>query len=271
MQDAAIPSRDGTPIALRRSGAGPVLLLVHGSGTGGAQFAALRPLLEPRFTVAAMDRRGHGASGDGAAYALAREAEDIAAVLDALGGGYVLAHSYGAICALEAARHGARIGRLALYEPPIVTAPGAYFPPNLIPAMRAAIAAGDGGVAIEAFARIVRGATEAQVAQMRRMPGWAERAARAPVLLRELEAVDRYRLDPAAFADWRVPTLLLRGAASGPDYVATATALRAALPGSRLELLPGQGHGAIEAAPAVVAAALQAFLSRSEAPPDPAA
>src|SRR4051794_24541820 len=127
-----LPSSDGTSLACMVGGAGPAIVMVHGSGATAAQFAPLRPLLEADFTVVAFDRRGHGASGDAAGYALAREAEDIAAVVAATGAVAVLAHSYGAVCALEAARAGLAFGRLALYEPPVVTAPGAYFPPALI-------------------------------------------------------------------------------------------------------------------------------------------
>lgn len=253
-----IPSSDGTDLACVSGGAGPAVLMVHGSGASAAQFATLRPLLEADFTVVAFDRRGHGASGDGAGYALAREAEDIAAVMAATGARDVFAHSYGAVCALAAARAGAPIRRLVLYEPPVVTTPGAYFPPALIAQMRAAVEAGDGDAAITAFATTVRGVGPEQLAQMRRMPGWAERAAHAPVLLRELEAVAGF--DATALGKISAPTLLLRGELSAPDYVATADALLAALPDARLHVLPGQRHGAIEAAPAAVVEAVKPFL-----------
>jgi pimeloyl-ACP methyl ester carboxylesterase len=44
----------------------------------------LLPYLEPRFTVHAVDRRGRGQSGDAPSYAIARELEDAAAVVDAV-------------------------------------------------------------------------------------------------------------------------------------------------------------------------------------------
>lgn len=40
--------------------------------------------LEERFTVYAVDRRGRGASGDAADYAIEREYEDVATVVDAI-------------------------------------------------------------------------------------------------------------------------------------------------------------------------------------------
>jgi len=50
-----------------------------------------------------MDRRGHGMSGDSLEYTLQREAEDVAAVVNSQPGPlFLLGHSYGGICALEA-------------------------------------------------------------------------------------------------------------------------------------------------------------------------
>lgn len=256
-----ILSSDGTRLACTIAGSGPVLALVHGSGTGAGQFAPLGALLADRFRVAAYDRRGHGASADAPGYALAREAQDLAAVLAATGARAVLAHSYGGVCALAAALAGAPIDRLVIYEAPVVASEGAYFPPALVAEMRAAIDAGDGDAAIAAFATAVRGASPEQLAQMRRTPGWAERCAHAHVLLRELEAVADFRPTAAELARLRMPVLLLRGELSPPDYVATADHLLAALPDARLHVLPGQRHGAIEAAPALVAAAVADFVA----------
>jgi hypothetical protein len=44
----------------------------------------LLPYLESRTTVYAMDRRGRGGSADGQQYALEREYEGVAAVVDAV-------------------------------------------------------------------------------------------------------------------------------------------------------------------------------------------
>ena len=56
------------------------------------------PKLAERFTVYAMDRRGRAPSGDAKEYSISNEADDIAAVVDAIGGPVVvLAHSYGAL------------------------------------------------------------------------------------------------------------------------------------------------------------------------------
>jgi len=113
-----VTSRDGTPIAFWRSGHGPPLLLVHGATADHTTtWRFVLSALEDRFTVCAMDRRGRGGSGDSPTYELAREAEDVAAVVDALGQPVnLLGHSYGALCAIEGALCTAGVQRLVLYE-----------------------------------------------------------------------------------------------------------------------------------------------------------
>ncbi len=51
-------SRDGTPIAFERRGAGAPLILVGGALSDRTSAAPLASLLEPNFTVISFDRRG---------------------------------------------------------------------------------------------------------------------------------------------------------------------------------------------------------------------
>src|SRR6185369_15425982 len=55
-------SKDGTRIAVECAGAGPTLLFVHGGVGDRTRWTPMFPLLSQKFTVCAMDRRGHGAS-----------------------------------------------------------------------------------------------------------------------------------------------------------------------------------------------------------------
>src|SRR5207247_10397477 len=103
-----VVSADGTPIAWFRAGDGPPLLLVHGTTADHTTFRVVGPLLARQHAVFAMDRRGRGASGDTPPYAIEREFEDVAAVVDAVAALAgrpvdVLGHSYGGRCALRAA------------------------------------------------------------------------------------------------------------------------------------------------------------------------
>src|SRR6478735_2708297 len=114
---STVASADGTSIAIECAGAGPSLVIVHG-GTGDR--TRWRPLLASKFRVCAMDRRAHGASGDTLPYSLQKEVEDVVAVVAAQPGSvFVLGHSFGAVCAFQAAFHTSKIAGLALYEPPV--------------------------------------------------------------------------------------------------------------------------------------------------------
>lgn len=86
------------------------------------QTVQLAELLSPHFTVFNYDRRGRGDSGDRPPYAVAREVEDIEALIDEAGGSaFVYGISSGAVLALEAAsKLPNKIKKLALYEPPFI-------------------------------------------------------------------------------------------------------------------------------------------------------
>src|SRR3569832_808741 len=83
-----VTSKDGTRIGYSVVGTGPALVLVDGAlcwrASGPA--APLAEQLKDRFTVYTYDRRGRGESGDTKPYAVAREVEDLDAVIDAAGG-----------------------------------------------------------------------------------------------------------------------------------------------------------------------------------------
>src|SRR6476469_2207998 len=118
-----VQSRDGTTIAFDRFGDGPPVILVDGAlcyrESGGSR--KLAASLAPHFTVYTYDRRGRGESGDTAPYAVAREVEDLQALLHQAGGAaLVYGISSGAALALTAAVSGLPITRLALYEPPFM-------------------------------------------------------------------------------------------------------------------------------------------------------
>jgi pimeloyl-ACP methyl ester carboxylesterase len=81
-------SRDGTLIAYDRSGRGPAVVVIDGT-FGSRTFGPnvkLPAKLSAHHTVFHYDRRGRGGSGDTRPYAVAREVEDLEAVIDAAGG-----------------------------------------------------------------------------------------------------------------------------------------------------------------------------------------
>jgi pimeloyl-ACP methyl ester carboxylesterase len=242
-------SADGTAIAAWRSGTGPNLLLVHGTTADHSRWARLIPLWESEFTVWTIDRRGRGGSGDAATYSVEREGADICAVAEAIGGPVgVLGHSYGAICALEAALRCSSIRRLALYEPPLPVGE-----PIVDPAIRDTldqmVARGEREAALTTFfSRVVRLPDE-QIEMLRAGSSWESRVAAAHTIPRELRLEAGYRLEPDRLRSMRVPTLLLLGGESAPFFGAAIRELHRLLPDSRLLEIPGQQHVAMDSAP----------------------
>ena len=254
-------SPDGTTIGYWCSGQGPALVLLHGTSGDASRWETVLPLLEPHATVYAVDRRGRGASGDAAEYALDREAADVAAVVDAVadttGGPIdVLGHSYGALCALEATALTTAMRRLVLYEPPL----GTVTPPHFADRMTELFAQGRPEEVVIAVLRELAGISAEQLKLAMALPSWAGRVAAAHTVVRETRAENAYQFDPRRFAALSVPTLLLAGGDTPPDLLTSTTVLAAALPGTRVITMAGQGHVAMLTAPDLFAAEVLGFL-----------
>ncbi len=147
MDEQAVPvrklqSNDGTAIAFEQSGDGPPVILVGSAFNDRSGTAPLAAALAARLTVFNDDRRGRGDSGDTAAYSVAREIQDLDALIAQAGGSSaVFGHSSGATLALHAAAHGLAITKLALYEPPFLVDQSRPRPPADLPKQLAADAA----------------------------------------------------------------------------------------------------------------------------------
>lgn len=256
-----VTSKDGTVISYQRNGAGPPLLLVHGTTADHRRWSAVSPRLEQRFTVYAMDRRGRGGSTDAPEYEVRREAEDVAAVVEAIGAPVsILGHSYGALCSLEAALLTDNVRRMVLYEPPIPTGLPLY-PPGVPDRMRALIDSDELEAALEVFMREVVRMPEHELEAYRRLPMWEGRIQLAPTIPREM-AIDRtYSFDPDKFATLRVPVLLLLGGDSPLLFRQATEAVDSALSNSTVVTLPGQQHVAMDTNPDLFVGEVLRFLS----------
>lgn len=225
--------------------------MVHGSTVDHTLWGGVVTELAERFSLYLVERRGRGRSGDGPTYHIAREFEDVVAVLDAIPSpAFVLAHSYGAICALEAMRLTSRIAKAVLYEPPLPV-PGRrlFVARDLGHRLDGLLAKGDRSGVLETFLREVMRSTEPELARMRRSASWNARVAVAHTIPREVSTAYSYQFDPEGFAETQVPTLFLIGGRS-PVFMQEATRMaNAALPGSRVVSLPGHGHAAMATAP----------------------
>lgn len=241
-----IPSKDGTLLAVECAGAGPSLVIVHGGTGDRTRWTPLFPLLSSRFTVCAMDRRGHGASGDSPDYTLQKEAEDVAAVVNARPGPvFLLGHSYGAVVALEAAFLTDKISRLILYEPPLQDLDNAA----VLARMERMIQAGDREQALVTFLGEIVIISPSELAAMKARPSWAGLLASVESSIRQDRALAAYRFEPKRMSTLKVPTLLLTGSkTASPQLKQAIRGLLDSLPNRSLVVLDGQEHNAMDTA-----------------------
>ena len=258
-----VVSSDGTAIGYLKRGAGPPLLLVHGTTADHSRWSAVSPHLEQHFTVYAMDRRGRGGSGDSPDYDIMREAEDVAAVAEAIGEPIsILAHSYGAICSLEAALLTDKIRRLVLYEPPIPTGIPMY-PPGTPDRIQALVDSGDLEAALEMFFREIVKMPHHEFEAYRQLPVWPVRIQLAPTIPREMVIDRTYSFNADKFAGLQTPTMLLLGGDSPQLFQQATKVADSTLPNSEVVVLPGQQHIAMDTSPELFISEVLRFLLES--------
>jgi pimeloyl-ACP methyl ester carboxylesterase len=265
-----VASRDGTPIAYERSGEGPPLVLLHGTTSDHSTWELVLPELQKHFTVYAIDRRGCGesGSGDGSAYDIEREFEDVVAVIDSIDGTVgLLGHSYGAICALEGALRSCWVRGLILYEGTFPVPKGTeLYPPEALDSIRSSLKVGDREGALITFYRDIVLMSPEEIEMLRSHPVWPARVALAPTIPHEMRAFESYvsNFDLARLGNLRIPTLLLLGSDSPALEKAAAESLDAALlPDSQIVVMLHQAHLAHRTAPGVFVREVVWFLMQA--------
>ncbi|HEX6420093.1 MAG TPA: alpha/beta hydrolase [Acidimicrobiales bacterium] len=259
-----VRSANGTPLAVWVDGDGPPLVMVHGSIADHTTFAPFVEVLGHEWTTWAMDRRGFGASGDAPGYAIERDFEDVAAVVDAVaartGGPVTLwGHSYGANCAMGGAALTPNVQHLVLYEPSL----GLAYPPGSIDAIEEAVAAGDSEAAIVAVLTDALEMSGEEIDALRSSPLWPVRLAAAPTVPRECRVEEGWVYRPGQFDGVTAPTLVLAGSDSLPTIAATTRRAAAAIPGARVRVLDGHAHFAHKTDPTMVAGVIRRFTLSS--------
>ena len=260
-------SNDGTAIAFDQSGQGPVVILVGGALGDRSASEPLAALLAQHFTVLNYDRRGRGESSDTPPYAVAREIEDLDALIKEGGGSaFVLGGSSGAVLALEASARGLAITKLALYEPPfIVDGSRPPLPDDYVTQLTEMIASGQRGDAVAFFMTRAVGMPAEAIAPMRQAPFWSALEAAAP-LSHTLaydgtimgDMMSGHPLPRGKWGSVMVPTLVMDGGASPPWMRNAVQALVDALPHAQRCTLEDQTH---VVAPEVLAPVLIAFFN----------
>lgn len=254
-----VTSLDGTSIRVLIAGEGNPLVLVPGGGADASYWLAVLPHLASHFTCYSMDRRGWGGSGDSPDYAITREYEDVASVVQWVGSpAYLLGHSYGAICAAGAAC-ATSVAKLVLYEPPLPVEGPVVGDVNMA-AILAAIDARDFRQAAWIAALEVVKMPRDEAAFLDALSD-DEIAVFATTWTRELAEIDRLGPDVRRYRAITADTLLLVGTETPRHHVVATEALAAVLPSATIRRLEGQGHEAAVTAPELFAAEVVTFLT----------
>jgi pimeloyl-ACP methyl ester carboxylesterase len=255
-------SADGTIIDYDAYGEGPTVILIGGA----TQHRAIdqrtteiaKQLAAEGFTAVDYDRRGRDRSGDTPPWSLAREVEDIAALIEATGAPAALyTSSSGATIALAAVTEGLDVSALALYEPPCFAGSDRT---EQITTLERMLNAGQLDEATRYNMTAIIGLPAAAVEEIAQAPWWPGLVAVAPTLIYDHKALHDIETDP----DWRsrwaavtVPTVVYSGDQTFPGMPEAADAVAAALPNAQRQVLSGQDHGP---APEAIVPELVGFL-----------
>lgn len=253
---------------VQQMGAGPALLLVHGTGAATHSWRALAPLLARHFTVIAPDLPGHGftSAARAAGLSLPGMAAALAGLLRQFGVApqIVVGHSAGAAILARMCLDGAIAPRLLISLNgallPLTGVPGHVYLPLArlfasLPLMPRLVAWRAGNPALLRQMLASTGSTidaegERCYQQLVRSPRHVA-AAIGMMANWELARLER------ALPELPVPLLLVAGAVDGTVPPEHARRLAARLPRARLIELPGLGHLAHEEDPVGVAALIE--------------
>jgi pimeloyl-ACP methyl ester carboxylesterase len=254
-----VTSRDGTVLAYDRLGDGPPVVLISGGSVDRSSNAGLAEQLADRHTVYNYDRRGRGDSGDTPPYAIEREIEDIAAVIEVAGGSaHLYGSSSGAGLGMHAAATGLSVVKLALWEPPYSVNGRPDLPDDTASVYRELVSSGRRGDAAEYFMAKVVGMPPEFVAQARQAPWWPQQEAIAHTLAYDATIMGDYTLPTEIAKAITVPTLIVVGGASFGFMAETAEALARLIPDAEWATLEGQAHNVD---PAALAPVLERFFA----------
>lgn len=249
--DVHSPAQAGTPLVVIVGGATMRRL----DSTGLAQALAAEGV-----TAAIYDRRGRGDSTDTKPYAVQREVEDIAAVIEAVrpgGSAALLGFSSGAALALQAAVN-APVSAVVPFEPPYRLPDSPPLPPEYTTTLERLTAAGDNDGAFEFFQVKAVGLPQEMVDGMKGSPMWAEYASLAPTLAYDGHCLggNEHPVPIELIQQIKVPLLGLASSGS-PAFLQEPARQVAAVAQGTFELLEGGFHTAPDA---VIASRVAAFV-----------
>ena len=236
-------SADGTAIAYDRAGDGPALVVAMGAFCDRKTFVPPAGLTGS-FTVYTYDRRGRGDSGDTPPYSPDRELADLAAVIEAAGGSaFCFGHSSGGALVLQAAAQGLPVTAAAAYEAPYVIPGSRPVPADPAARIRELVGSGRRGDAVRFWMLDVVQAPAHVVTMMEGSPAWPALEAMTHTLPYDLALTGDQGVPAAELARITVPVLVMGGGNSPDWFKRTVRETAAAVPGARLQEMPGRDHG----------------------------
>lgn len=263
-----VKSADGTSIAFSTYGEGTPIIIVAGATAYRATQALdaqIGEIMQDEFKVYSYDRRGRGESGDTAPYAVEREIEDLAALIEDAGGSAILAGiSSGGVLALHAAQAGLPVTKLALFEPPFVVDDGRPArSDDYVEKLDAFVAEGRRDAAVELFMTDAVNLPAEYLDGMKQSPFWPGLEQIAHTIAYDGRIMGMTMRGDALPADaWSsvdVPVLVMYGNGTEPWLQAGSRALAELLPTATLQPVDGAQH---DVAADVWSAAVREFAAK---------
>jgi pimeloyl-ACP methyl ester carboxylesterase len=244
-----VSSADGTQIALEVAGTGRPVVLIGGAFNDRTTMTGLARVLSRHYQAVIYDRRGRGDSGDVSVdYSVEREMEDLRAVIGHGGGTAALfGHSSGAVLALEAARRGLPVDRVAAYETPFIPDGSRPRPaPDVAGRLVRLVRAGDRDAATVLFQTEVVGLPAEMVAGMRQSDMWGYLTGLAHSLPYDYALFEAGSPVPVdRLAEVAVPVLAIAGSNTFPWLAQATEQVAHAVADGRFLSLEGQDHGVL--------------------------
>ncbi|GAA0573117.1 alpha/beta hydrolase [Kribbella sandramycini] len=262
---STVTSADGTTIHFDVRGVGQPLIVVDGATAHPAVNplnAELAELLQSEFRTYTYDRRGRGQSTDTAPYAVQREIEDIAALIEHAGApAIVLGYSSGSLLALDTATADLPVSAVVMFEPPVVVDDSRPpLPTDYVEQLEAHIAAGNPDLAAELFMTAAVGLPPEMVAGIRQSPMWQPVVDVAHTISYDGRIMGTTMSgNPLPTDRWSTvtaPVLVMYGQDTWPTLISGAQAVATHLPTATLLPVPGENHSTT---PDALATALRTF------------
>jgi pimeloyl-ACP methyl ester carboxylesterase len=248
---------DGRIVSYLKYGTGPSLVLVHGGFSDHlTNWQEARPFLAERFTVHAIARRGRGDTTLTKAPSVIDEASDVVAVLREIDEpSFLLGHSYGAACALEAMTIAPDyVSKAVLYEQPIQ----GLISPH-IARLNDLANREEWDTLVQIFLRDVLLVPDTDVQELRASRFWDMWIDDAPTTLNDIRAIAAHTVDASRYRSLPMPVLLLIGSES-PRHLYVTDLLQGVLPDARVRALEGQAHEGMTTAPELFTDTISEFL-----------